>query len=260
MLTRLPHIAQTLADELRTNHPVTDASFDRLFPEELRVMSQVHWTPVDVARRVVALLAPMTGEQMIDVGAGVGKVCLIGALCSAARWEGHDLRARLVHAAENAAAHLGVADRTRFLQTEVTRIAWDRADGVYLYNPFGELLMAPDVSSLREVGPLGGLQVHAARTARSSAGGGDGGKLGSRIARVVTFHGLVDAGHRARAVQQPAGTDRALGPRRRLRRPRPHAPAAVRPPTRRDTRRPDTRGTRRRRRARPSREGVVVAG
>jgi predicted RNA methylase len=212
MLTRLPHIAQTLADELRTNHPVTDASFDRLFPEELRVMSQVHWTPVDVARRVVALLAPMTGEQMIDVGAGVGKVCLIGALCSAARWEGHDLRARLVHAAENAAAHLGVADRTRFLQTEVTRIAWDRADGVYLYNPFGELLMAPDVSSLREVGPLGGLQVHAARTARyrrlveATAEKAWELRIG---ARVVTFHGFGGRWPSCLELVQrePAGTD-----------------------------------------------------
>src|SRR3954452_18195742 len=71
--------AAALGDALRSGAAVPDAEFDRLFPDELRDRSYLHWTPVEVAVRAAELLAPSPrGIRVLDVGAGVGKLCLIG--------------------------------------------------------------------------------------------------------------------------------------------------------------------------------------
>lgn len=182
-----------LAAELRDGLEVPDHDFERLFPVPLRTMSRVHWTPLAVARRAVELLAPLAGERMLDVGAGVGKVCLVGALRSPASWTGLELRPALIRAAELAAKALGVADRTSFFQTDMATFDWGDYDGVYLYNPFGELLMPADATSLREVGPLSAEYSHAARVARHrrlvTAAEEKAWSLRPG-ARVVTFHGF----------------------------------------------------------------------
>ena len=130
-----------------------------------------------------------------------------------------------------------MADRARFVQTDVTEFAWDRADGVYLYNPFGELLMAPDVSSLREVGPLAGLSALAARTARyrrlveATAAKAWELRVGARL---VTFHGFGGCWPSCLELVQrePMGTDCLelwvrVGAIRR--RPRPARPSTTHP-------------------------------
>ena len=155
-----------LAAELRDGGEVADHAFDRLYPAPLRTMSRVHWTPLAVARRAVELLAPLAGERMLDVGAGVGKVCLVGALRSPAHWTGLELRPALIRAAEQAARALGVAERTSFFATDMATFDWTGYDGVYLYNPFGEFLMPAAATSLRGVGPLAGGDSHPARGGR----------------------------------------------------------------------------------------------
>lgn len=182
-----------LAAELRDGGEVTDHAFDRLYPAPLRSMSRVHWTPLAVARRAVELLAPLAGERMLDVGAGVGKVCLVGALRSPATWTGLELRPALIRAAEQAARALGVADRTSFFATDMVTFDWAGYDGVYLYNPFGEYLMPAAAPSLREVGPLAGEYAHPARVARHRrlVAATEEKAWGLRPgARVVTFHGF----------------------------------------------------------------------
>lgn len=182
-----------LAAELRDGGEVADHAFDRLYPAPLRSMSRVHWTPLAVARRAVELLAPLAGERMLDVGAGVGKVCLVGALRSPATWTGLELRPALIRAAEQAARALGVADRTSFFATDMVTFDWAGYDGVYLYNPFGEYLMPAAAPSLREVGPLAGEYAHPARVARHRrlVAATEEKAWGLRPgARVVTFHGF----------------------------------------------------------------------
>jgi SAM-dependent methyltransferase len=182
-----------LAAELRDGGEVADHAFDRLYPAPLRTMSRVHWTPLAVARRAVELLAPLAGERMLDVGAGVGKVCLVGALRSPAHWTGLELRPALIRAAEQAARALGVAERTSFFATDMATFDWTGYDGVYLYNPFGEFLMPAAATSLRKVGPLAGEYSHAARVAqhrRLVAATEEKAWSLRPGARVVTFHGF----------------------------------------------------------------------
>lgn len=140
-----PH-ARAIRDALCRRIAVLDAEFDQVFPEELRERSHQHWTPVEIAMRAAELLAPDPGIRVLDVGAGVGKVSLIGALVTGAVWWGVEQDQTLVAAANHAAWLLGIGDRTRFVHGDGSRMPWDDFDAFYFYNPFGTLLLAPHAS------------------------------------------------------------------------------------------------------------------
>jgi hypothetical protein len=160
--------------------PVDDEVFDRLYPFSQRTRSSYHWTPMDIALRVCALLEPSSGEAVLDIGAGVGKMCLVGALATAGTWHGIELDARMVHAAEVAARRLGVAERTHFAVGAAGSIDWAPFAGFYLYNPFAESLFKSSVDpAIRRGTYLENLAVVERKLASARAG-----------TRVVTYHGF----------------------------------------------------------------------
>lgn len=128
-----------LLERLRAGAHVSDEQFDRLYPPGLRALSALHWTPVAVARRVVELLALEPGSTVLDVGAGAGKLCILGALLSPAAFVGVEQHDFLVEAARTAAGTAGAA-RARFVRASAFDLDWTPFSGFYLFNPFGELL------------------------------------------------------------------------------------------------------------------------
>lgn len=192
--------ALALGDALRRGAAVPDAEFDRLFPEELRDRSHLHWTPVAVAIRAAELLAPSPrGIRVLDVGAGVGKLCLIGALVTGAVWWGIEQDAVQVAAASHAAWALDVTRRTRFVQGDGSRLSWDGFDAFYFYNPFHTVMLAPHASPfVRYATITGTLRRIEQRLAATPPG-----------TRVVTFHGFggqLPASF-TRIAREPAGDD-----------------------------------------------------
>jgi predicted RNA methylase len=161
-------------------HVAEDPEFDRLYPDPIRRLSAVHWTPVSVALRAVALLAPESDMQLADLGAGPGKLCCIGALARGGTWCGVEQNPLLVAAAEHAAARLEVSAATRFVAADMMRLDWDRFDGLYLYNPFESVLFGcgrPDGAGWTEFADrVAGTEE---RLSALSTG-----------TRVVTFHGF----------------------------------------------------------------------
>jgi hypothetical protein len=119
-----------------------DMDFDALVPAELRHLSNLHWTPIDVAVRAAKLLAPEPGMRVLDIGAGIGKLCSIGALSTQAHWFGIEQQAVLVTAAEHLARSFGIADRATFMLGDAFSIAWNEFDALYFFNPF-ELPLFP---------------------------------------------------------------------------------------------------------------------
>lgn len=113
-----------------------DRSFDALAPEELQHLSRSHWTPVDVAIRAATLLCPTAETRVLDVGAGVGKLCVVGAMGGAGTWLGIEQHAPLVDASRMLARKFGVAERASFLHGDALGIDWGGFDAIYLYNPF----------------------------------------------------------------------------------------------------------------------------
>jgi SAM-dependent methyltransferase len=132
-------VPAVIAQSLRRREQIPDVKFDRVFPAAQRFRSWMHWTPVDVAVRAAALLAPTPGRKVLDVGSGVGKLCLIGAAVTHATWYGIERDEEMVRTASAAAERMHVQDRTRFIHGDMASVDWSFFDSFYLFNPFGEL-------------------------------------------------------------------------------------------------------------------------
>lgn len=130
-----------IARSLRRGTLIADRVFDEVFPFEVRRASSVYWTPVEVAVRAATLLAEKPGATILDIGAGVGKFCIIAAAAVKARVRGIEHRRPLVDIARQAAAKVGVEPAFEHGTIE-SQDARD-VDGVYLFNPFAENLCAP---------------------------------------------------------------------------------------------------------------------
>jgi predicted RNA methylase len=171
-------VARAVRDALGRRAAVEDREFDCLFPDHIRRLSVVHWTPVAVALRAAALLAPEPGMQIADLGAGPGKLCCIGALARGGAWHGIEQNPLLVAAAEALAVRLDAA--ARFVAADMMQLDWDRYDSLYLYNPFEADLFGagrPDHAGWTAFADL------VARTEERLSALSTG-------TRVVTFHGF----------------------------------------------------------------------
>jgi SAM-dependent methyltransferase len=194
--------ARPLRDALACGDPVADAELDLVFPDELRERSAQHWTPVAIARRAAALLAPSPGARVLDVGAGAGKLCLVGASLVDATWWGVEHDPALVAAANHAAWSLDVERRVRFVRGDGSRLDWTEFDAFYFYNPFASLLLSPHASPFVRYAVLQATHrriEHLLTTIR-------------RGARIVTYYGLAGPGSRlpdgfTLAAREPAGGD-----------------------------------------------------
>src|SRR5262249_54004573 len=129
-------VSHTVCEALRLRGFVDDETFDRLYPEHIRRLSRLHWTPMSVALRAAALLAPDPGMRVLDLGAGPGKLCCIGALVCGGAWRGIEEDPALVAAARAAAAALALDDATSFATGDLGELDWGAFDSLYLYNPF----------------------------------------------------------------------------------------------------------------------------
>lgn len=178
-----------LARSLLRRSLLEDATFDQVFPSAHRFRSYLHWTPVDVALRATALLAPGRCRRVLDVGSGVGKLCLIGAATTSATWFGIERDADMVRTANAAAAFMHLEHRLRFIHGDITALDWTTFDAFYFYNPFAELLYTGDDDALarreRYVATIDFVQQQLAESAPGT--------------RVVTYHGF--------GGEMPAGFD-----------------------------------------------------
>jgi len=158
-----------------------------LLPREWSSKSEVHFTPVDVARRATELLVDHPGARVLDVGAGVGKFCIVGA-CTApqALFVGIERRRHLVLVANQLARELEVAN-VLFAYGDMVEVNWSTFDAFYLYNPFAEQLrrgrtgpyILDETLELDPANFLFYLQFVRDRLAEARAG-----------TRVVTYHGF----------------------------------------------------------------------
>jgi SAM-dependent methyltransferase len=169
-----------IARSLRHRRAMHDETFDQVFPSSQRFRSWLHWTSVDVAVRAAAWLAPNAHSKVLDVGAGVGKLCLIGAAITDASWFGIERDLQMVRAANTAAVCMQIADRARFVHGNLASIDWSMFSAFYMYNPFAEMLLhGPDDSLARRdryEAEIDFVRTQMARTERGT--------------RVVTYHGF----------------------------------------------------------------------
>lgn len=140
MIDTVPLDFERIRRALQRGTIVADRVFDEVFPLAARAPSNVYWTPVEVAVRASRLLADKPGRSILDIGAGVGKFCIVAASVVDASVRGIEHRPHLVDVARRAADKIGVAPE--FDGARIDEIDPLSIDGVYLYNPFAENLCA----------------------------------------------------------------------------------------------------------------------
>lgn len=173
-----------LLRRLREGGAVRDAELDALlYPPELCELSPQLWTPVSVALRAAELLVAGPETRVLDVGSGVGKLCLIGALSTPASFTGIEHRLEWVRIAEGAARELG-ATRARFVHGTLDHVDAASFDAFYLFNPFAENLWSEAERVDRSV------ELSQARHARDVARAEQLLAATRAGTRVVTFHGF----------------------------------------------------------------------
>lgn len=121
---------------LQRGDALSDREFDRLYPHHVRELSRAFWTPVRVAQRAAELLEVSKGRRALDVGAGVGKFCIVAAAATGAEVVGLEHREELVRIARATAER--VCAPARFVHGELATIDWAQFDAFYFYNPFFE--------------------------------------------------------------------------------------------------------------------------
>ncbi len=183
-MTNLPvpnwQVPESIAAALQQGDDLDDPSFDRIYPGGHRFRSSTHWTPVEVARRACAMLAPTAADRILDIGSGVGKFCLIGALTSPGSWIGIEQDAGMVRAAAIAARALGIEARVEFRQGSIEKLRFAEFTAFYLFNPFEEVLYTAKEGTEGRRKKFRTLVEHVEEKLSFTAPG----------TRVVTYHGM----------------------------------------------------------------------
>lgn len=135
-----PMLPPQVADALRARRRVADAHFDHFLPPDLRVVSNRYWTPLRVVARASQWITELGVASVVDIGAGVGKVCIAGALGTSCRFTGVEQRPRLVNVARSVAGLFNLEGRVQFVTGVFGEDETPAADCYYLFNPFGENL------------------------------------------------------------------------------------------------------------------------
>jgi SAM-dependent methyltransferase len=118
----------------------SDGQFNKLYPSSIQLLSQQHWTPLNVARKAANFLAAENGARILDIGSGVGKFCLAAAHYKPkAFYCGVEQRKSLVSNAETAREILQL-ENVYFINGNFTQLDFKKYDHFYFYNSFYENL------------------------------------------------------------------------------------------------------------------------
>lgn len=117
-----------------------DAAFDSLYSLRARQLSSIHWTPIEVAKRAALHLCRGAGKNILDIGSGVGKFCLVAAYhFPGFHFTGVEQRKALVDEAIVAQTATKVLNAS-FIHANFTELDLKKYDHFYLYNSFSENL------------------------------------------------------------------------------------------------------------------------
>jgi len=116
----------------------SDAEFDSIYSLRARQLSSIHWTPLDIAKKAAEHLTNGNGKNILDIGSGVGKFCIVGA---------HYYKENMFHGIEQRKALHDEAliaqkttdsQNTNFIYGNFTELDMDLYDHFYFYNSFSE--------------------------------------------------------------------------------------------------------------------------
>ena len=121
-------------------HLMGDHDFDMIYPEQVRMMSDGHWTPVAVCRKAAEFLVTAPGTRVLDIGCGPGKFIAVGASATKGIFTGVEQRLNLVWAGREMLEAYDIP-RADIVHGNVMEMDFRQFDAFYIFNPFQENVM-----------------------------------------------------------------------------------------------------------------------
>jgi SAM-dependent methyltransferase len=122
---------------LKQNIDIEDSVFNKLFSTRNRRLAERHWTPVAIAKIAADYLVNKPNKKVLDIGAGVGKFCLVGSASTKGFFYGVEQRASLIKSANKIAEKHNI-ENVKFIHSNITEISFSDYDAFYFYNSFFE--------------------------------------------------------------------------------------------------------------------------
>ncbi|ERJ57911.1 methyltransferase domain-containing protein [Sphingobacterium paucimobilis] len=122
---------------LRSNIDVEDSLFNDLYPSHIKDLADRHWTPVAVAKLAAEYLVQDGKKKVLDIGAGVGKFCLVGASCTDGMFYGIEQRESLIKLSTDIAEKYDIQN-VEFMHGNISEVNFADYDAFYFYNSFYE--------------------------------------------------------------------------------------------------------------------------
>lgn len=119
---------------------VTEDNFNHSLPEYLQNRSKRFFTPFHIAQTATDWLTEDGKKRILDIGAGVGKFCVAGAIHSDSYFFGIEYRPSLAKIANELIIKFNISNAV-VQQGDITEIDFTDFDAFYLYNPFFENLL-----------------------------------------------------------------------------------------------------------------------
>jgi predicted transcriptional regulator len=116
---------------------IDDFEFDKFFTGHIHDISDIHWTPIKVAIKASNLLTESSETKILDIGSGVGKFCVIGALTTNAHYTGVEYRKSLSEIAKKVVNKFNLKN-VEILNSNIMDIDFYKFDSFYFYNSFFE--------------------------------------------------------------------------------------------------------------------------
>ena len=136
-----------LIERLQSRQYVDDTEFDRVFPAYYQLQSSIHWSSILVAYQIAEWIELFNKNKLVDIGCGVGKLCLLLGILTKYEIFGIEQRLKLVLVAKQ------IIEKNKFENISITQmnmldLDWEDFDIYYLYNPFQEHLINSGISIL----------------------------------------------------------------------------------------------------------------
>jgi len=115
-----------------------ESTFNAFLPNDLRRLASVHFTPSDKIILAAKWFEAAGVERVLDLGAGVGKFCVLAALNSpGVHYTGVEQRPSLWRLSETFSQTYKVAN-AQFILGNILDTDFKPFNGFYLFNPFYE--------------------------------------------------------------------------------------------------------------------------
>jgi SAM-dependent methyltransferase len=136
-------VQKLISDYTNTEFLIKDNEFDTIYPGNINNLSDIYWTPVEVAIKAANLLVGSQKTRVLDIGSGAGKFCLIGAIITDGHFTGVEYRKSLVNLSTRIINHFNL-ENIKIIHSNIIDINFAEYDAFYFFNSFYENIIFDD--------------------------------------------------------------------------------------------------------------------